>query len=185
MKHHVATEELVYTGEQLRSGFAYTVFGVLGDSIVAFRGPCNVKKEKIVDIEDLKEGNRIYSENMLHFIVEHHDTDLEKAVLRQLVLTCIVRDILNRHLDESRVNRVHTDLYDGDAKLSVSVATLTPLSSVIHFGVNITSTNTPVKTKGLVDYGIDPLDFARSVVEEYTAEIDNLHEARCKVRWVE
>ena len=185
MKYHVAADELAYTGEQLRSSFAYTVFGILGDSIVAFCGPCDVKREKIVDIEDLKEGNRIYSESMLHFIIEHHDTDLEKAVLRQVMLASIVKDMLNHRLRELRVRRMHTDLYDGDAKLSVSVATVTPLSSLIHFGINITSTNTPIKTKGLADYGIDPPDFANLVAQEYVAEISKLHEARCKVRWVE
>ncbi|UCD20028.1 MAG: DUF366 family protein [candidate division WOR-3 bacterium] len=185
MKQFVALEELEYTGEQLRSSFARTTYNIPGDSIVAFCGPCDVKKEHMVDLEDLQRGARIYSENMLHFIVEHHDTDLERAVLRQLVLTNIVMDMLNRQLNGLRVRRVHTDLYDGDAKLTVSVATVTPLSSLIHFGINIKSSNTPVKSRGLADYKIEPVDFARIVVKEYASEIDRLHEVRCKVRWVD
>jgi hypothetical protein len=185
MKYHVSADECAYTGEQLRSSFAYTVFDILGDSIVAFCGPCDVKTERVVDIEDLKEGNRIYSESMLHFIIEHYDTDLEKAVLRQVMFASLVKEMMNHRLKESRVRRMHTDLYDGDAKLSVSVATVTPLSSLIHFGINITSKNTPVKTKGLADYGIDPLDFAHLVAKEYVAETKKVHDARCKVRWVE
>ncbi len=185
MKYHVATDERVYTGEQLHSSFAYTTFGILGDSIVAFCGPCDVKTERIVDIEDLRGQNRIYSESMLHFIIEHYDTDLEKAVLRQMTFASIVKESIDHRLKESRIRRMHTDLYDGDAKLSVSVATVTPLSSLIHFGINITSTNTPVKTRGLADYGIAPLDFAHFVAKEYVEEMKKLHDSRCKVRWVE
>lgn len=185
MKYHVAEGTRAYTGAELRSNFAYTAFDILGDSIVAFCGPCDVARESMADLEDLKQGSRIYSENMLHFIVEHHDTDLEKGVLRQLLLVAIARDELNRSLKEPRVRRLHSDLYDGDAKLSVSVATVTPVSSLIHLGINISSANTPVKTKGLQDYAIDPAALAIAIVKAYAADIDNLHEARCKVRWVD
>lgn len=185
MKYHVAEETIAYTGEQLHSNFALTVFGILGDSIVAFCGPCDVRKDKIVDIEDLRAGNRIYSERMLHFIVEHHDTGLEKNVLRQIMLVNIIKDSINARLGGLVVRREHTDLYDGDAKLSVSVATASPVSSLIHFGINISSANTPVKTRGLDDYRIAPADLARRVVEEYARDTDRLYTARCKVKWVE
>ncbi|UCG30825.1 MAG: DUF366 family protein [candidate division WOR-3 bacterium] len=185
MKYHVAKDRLAYTGEQLRSNFAYLLFGVIGDSIVAFGGPCDVKQTEMVDIEDLKAENRIYSDNMLHFIVEHHDTDLEKGVLRQLLLVNIVKDLLNEQLGDRVVSRSHTDLFDGDSKLSISVATVTPVSSVIHFGINVSSLNTPVKTKGLADYSIEPLTFADRVVRKYVEEVDKIYKTRCKVKWVE
>lgn len=184
MKCHVAEGTIAYDGEQLRSNFALTAFGILGDSIVAFCGPCDVRPDKIVDIEDLRQGHRIYSENMLHFIVEHRGPDLEKCVLRQLMLINIIRDLLNEHLGGA-VRREHTDLYDGDAKLSVSVATVSPVSSLIHCGVNISSANTPVKTRGLDDYRIDPFGLARRVVEQYARDTDRLLAAQCKVRWVD
>jgi len=183
VKYHFEKSTISYTGEQLRSNFAYESFGIIGDSVAAFCGSCDVKKEAMVDIEDLRAGNRIYSENMLHFIVEHHDTDLEKGVLRQILLANIIRDLLNLHIGKPTVKRVHSDLYDGDSKLSISVATATPVSTVIHFGINISSSNTPVKTKGLVDYHIEPSDFANRVLREYTAEYDNIDKARCKVKW--
>lgn len=185
MKYHLAKKTITYTGEQLHSNFAYSEFGLAGDSIVAFCGPCDLKREAIVDLEDLKDGNRIYSENMLHFIAEHHDTDLEKGVLRQLVFTSIVQDTLNSFLGNAVVRRVNSDLYDDDAKLSISVATVSPVSSLIHFGINISSVNTPVNTKGLADYGIDPFELANTVMEKYANEIDGIYKARCKVRWTE
>lgn len=183
MKYHFEQSAISYTGEQLRSNFAYESFGIVGDSVVAFCGPCDVKKEAMVDIEDLRAGNRIYSENMLHFIVEHHDTDLEKSVLRQFLLANIIQDLLNLKLGALVVKRIHTDLYDEGSKLSISVATATPVSTVIHFGLNISSLNTPVKTKGLADYDIEPTGFADRVMREYTAECDNIDKARCKVKW--
>ncbi len=183
MKHRFIKTEISYTGEQLRSNFAYTHFGLLGDSIIAFCGKCDVKQKEMIDIEDLKAGKQIYSESMLHFIIEHYDTDLEKAILRQLLLTNIVKDSINDIKPKLVIKRIGTDLYEGDAKLSISIATLTPISSLIHFGINITSINTPVKTKGLKDYNIDPYEFANGVINTYEKEQDKIHTARCKVRW--
>ena len=177
-------DEIDYTGEQLRSNFAYDTFGIAGDSIVAFIGRCDIKAEFMVDLEDLRAGNAIFSERMLHFIVEHHDLDLERNIWRQALLAAIFKDTLNAIVGRPAIRRTHTDLYDGDAKISVSVATLSPVSALIHFGVNISSKNTPVKTKGLEDYGIDPQKFAESVMKTYMDDADHVHQARCKVRWV-
>jgi len=184
MRYRLIKDEITYTGGQLRSNFAYTTFGIVGDSIIAFCGMCDVKLKEMVDIEDLRAEKAIYSESMLHFIIEHHDTDLEKAVLRQLLLTNIVKDSLNDITGKCVVKRVNSDLYEEDAKLSISVATVTPISSLIHFGINITSINTPLKTKGLKDYNIDPYEFANLVMDKYTKEHDKINTARCKVKWV-
>ena len=185
MRYRLIKDELAYTGEQLRSNFAYTTVGIVGDSIVAFCGLCDVKLKEIVDIEDLKSGKAIYSESMLHFIVEHYDTDLEKTVLRQILLANIIKDLINEIKGKVIVKRVNSNLYDEDAKISISVATATPISSLIHFGINITSTNTPVKTKGLKDYNIEPYELANLVMDRYIKENDKINVARCKVRWVQ
>jgi len=175
---------MTYTGEQLRSNYAYRHFGIMGDSIIGFCGGCDVRPEDMVDIEDIKSGSNIYSESMLHFIIEHFDTDIEKAILRQLLLATIIHELINSLKKSLLTRRIGSDLYDNDAKLSISVATVTPISSLIHFGINISSTNTPVKTKGLKDYDIDPREFALDVMERYVREQDEIHRARCKVRWV-
>lgn len=184
MKSRFIKDEIKYTGEQLRSHFAFETFGIAGDSIVAFVGPCDVKPEYMVDVDDLKAGNAIYSERMLHLIVEHHDMDLERNILRQLLLANIIKEKLNEILGRDVVDRSHTDLYDSDAKLSVSIATLSPISGLIHFGVNISSKNTPVKTLGLDDYGIDASKLAETVMKAYIEELDHADHARYKVKWV-
>jgi hypothetical protein len=101
-----------------------------------------------------------------------------------MILAIIIKDLLNEQLGKAVIRRRHTDLYDGEAKLSVSVATLSPVSALIHFGINISSRNTPVLTRGLEDYGINPRGFADSVMRQYVREIEDTQHARCKVKWV-
>jgi hypothetical protein len=185
MKYRFIKEEIAYTGEQLQSHFAYKNFSIIGDSIIAFCGPCDVKLKEMVDIDDFKAGKSIYSESMLHFIIEHYDRDIEKAVLRQYLITDIVKDAINDVVGKLTIRRVNSDLYDDDNKVSVSVATASPISTLIHFGINITSINTPVKTKGLRDYSIEPNEFANIVMDRYVKDYDKIYVARCKVRWVD
>ena len=77
------------------------------------------------------------------------------------------------------------DIYDEDAKLSVSIATLSGISTLIHTGINISSHNTPVKTKGLIsDYNLDPTAFSKEVLGAFKNELESSWLARCKVRSV-
>lgn len=183
MKSRFIPELITYTGVQLRSHWIYEKTGLLGEAIVAFRGPARVEDEHLVDLVDRKEGAFIYSSDMLHFIVEHFDLDLEKAILRQRLLVGIIKDELLRRAGVS-IQQQGNDLYDEDKKLSVSIATLSPVSSLIHTGVNISSKGTPVKTKGLADYGLSPEPFGQAVIEKYTEEIEEIIVAKCKVKGV-
>jgi len=185
MKSKFITKEIKYTGAQLSSLWAYTQFGLEGDSIVSFLGPCEVKLKQMVDLKDQRARETIFSRKMLHFIVEHFDTDLEKAVLRQWLLVNILKDKLNHRLEGDVVQRWGNDLFDGEHKLTISVATVTPVSTKIHLGINILSQGTPVKTRGLKDYGIDPQELAEVVMTQYLAEMKIMNLARCKVRGVE
>ena len=184
MKSKLIADPIAYTGDQLRSHWAYEKYDIQGDSIVAFIGPCDVTIDKLVDLADRKEHKIIYSEEMLHFIVEHFDRDLEKTLLRQKLLITIVMEKLNHRLKGAPVHRLGDDLFDEDRKLSVSIATLTPVSTMIHAGINISSQNTPVKTKGLREYEIDPGELAEAVMNQYRAEMKFLTLARCKVKGV-
>jgi uncharacterized protein len=177
-------ETITYDGTQLASLWAYKNFRLQGDSIVAFAGPCNVKLAEMVDQEDVLAGAFIYSENMVHFIVEHFDMDLEKTVTRQRLLIAIMRDMLLEMGVSPTLRRQGDDLYLNDRKASVSIATLSPVSSLIHAAVNISSQNTPVPTIGLADLHIDPVIFAKRVIHAYQNELDSIRMARCKVRGV-
>ena len=178
------SEPIKYTGEQLQSLWALKQFGLQGDSIVAFIGPCDVSAAAMVDIVDRESGLKIYSPKMLHFIVEHFDMDLEKTVFRQRLLVCLLKDELNRRLGKETIERRGDDLFDGEYKLSVSIATLSPVSTLIHVGVNIETEGTPVLTKGLKDYRIEPKELAGQILQKYVQEMESIKLARCKVKGV-
>lgn len=178
--------KIAYTGEQLRSHWAYNSYDILGDCAIAFVGPCDVRPEFMKDVEDLKAASRIYSEEMLHFIVEHFGCALDMALLRQRLLIAILAENLNRRgLGGGPITRSGSDLYDGRLKLTVSIASVSPVSALIHAGINVSSRNTPVPTRGLADYGIEPAAFAKEVLAGYSAECEGLLRARCKVRGCE
>ena len=67
---HFSDTARPYRGPELRSHFARDTFGVEGDSIVAFVGPCDVPVENLVDLEDVRANAPIFSPRMLHFLVE-------------------------------------------------------------------------------------------------------------------
>jgi hypothetical protein len=184
MKAKFIKGAIAYDGAQLNSLWAYREHGVQGDSIVAFQGPCEVSVDKLVDLEDAKAGAFIWSALMLHLIVEHFELDLEAAILRQYLLVGIAQDELNSRQKKGRVARSGNDLYIGKAKLSVSIATLTPVSSKIHFGINVLSKGTPVKTLGLKDLGIVPGAFGRALLARYVEDHARMVKARSKVRGV-
>lgn len=186
MRFLLVREGIAYDGSQLSSLWAFREFGVQGDSIVAFRGPCTVKREALVDLADYRAGSFIYSPDMLHFIAEHFENDLEKAVLRQRLLAVIIKEALEEGLD-CKVTRRGDDLFAGEEKLSVSIATATPVSVMIHFGLNIDATGAPVPAAGLLSLGwpeggIFPL--AERVLAAYAEETAEVRLARCKVRGV-
>lgn len=184
LQSKIINEKIKYTGNQLRSHWIYEKFGILGDAIIAFTGECDVSFKEMVDLTDVLANDSIYSLEMLHFIVEHFDPDLEKMILRQRLLVSILQDILNQELCGFIIKRQGDDLYDDQAKLSVSIATITPVSCLIHLGLNIKSENTPVLTKGLLDYKINWEKIANLVIENYKQEYQDIYKAKCKVRWV-
>ena len=172
-----------YDGSQLAPHWIYQTFDLPGNTAVAFLGGCNVLPERMVDLADRKAGYRIFSESMLHLIAEFFDTDLTRTILLQRLLVSLAQqEIMFR--GKCFLIRAGNDLFEGDEKLSVSVATASPVSTLIHFGVNISSKNTPVKTKGLADYGIEPAVFARTLLETFKHEVESLAVARSKVKAV-
>jgi hypothetical protein len=184
MKWLLAEEEIDYTGEQLRSLWTFSRFGVEGDSVVAFIGAANVRGEGLVDLADARAGSHIYSPRMLHFIVEHFDSDLEQAIWRQRLLICIAKEELEARVAGLRLKRRGDDLYDGERKLSVSIATISPVSTLIHLGLNVTTEGAPVPARGLGDWGLDAREVAEAVAAAYVAEVEGVRRARVKVRAV-
>jgi hypothetical protein len=185
---HILVDKRVreYDGSQLSSLWAFRTFNLQGDSIVTFRGPCRVALNDLVDVKDQLGGASIFSPDMQHFIVEHFDPDLEKAVYRQRLLMAITRDLLAGMIPLD-VRRDGDDLYCGDRKLSVSIATVSPVSTLIHAGLNITTKGVSVPAIGLGELGLDDArvwELAQSICRGYAGEVRSVALARCKVRGV-
>ena len=79
-------EPIKYEGWQLSPHWIYKNFKIQGDSIVAFRGECEVKLTEMVDIEDVINNEPIYSKDMLSFISEQFGVGLVEDVYRQRLL---------------------------------------------------------------------------------------------------
>ena len=182
--HHLCKDRLTYTGRELRSRWVQESSGIAGDAIVAFIGPADVPIENMVDLEDVANNAPIKSDLMLHFIVEHFGISLECGVHRQRLLVAIVYEELMKLGVARSLDRRGDDLYDGDRKLSVSIAAPAPESVCIHTALNITSDNTPVPTIGLSDYGIEPIPLAADVMKQYCEEIDGIAHACTKVKQI-
>lgn len=186
MKTKLIEKEFPYDGTQLRSLFAYLEHGLQGDSIVSWIGPCSIPFEHMVDGEDVLAKSPIRGARMLHFIVEIFHIQLFGAVALQRLFASICLDLLRERVPAlaSRMRRDGDDLFVGDGKLSISIATVSPVSALIHFALNITNEDTPVKTAALGDLGIDPKSFALEVMSRFEREVAGIKEATVKVRWV-
>ncbi len=78
------------------------------------------------------------------------------------------------------------DLMIDGRKLSVSIATKSITSVLIHTGLNILSEGAPVKASGLTsELGIENIEeFAIKVMQRYSEELEDIVLASSKVRGV-
>lgn len=187
MKTHFISQEFAYDGSQLRSLFAYLGHGVQGNSIVSWVGACAIPIDHMLDGEDLLAGETIAGAKMVHFILERFETQLFGAVALQRLMASIVMDVLREHVDDdvmaASFRRQGDDIFFGEGKMSISIATLTPMSALIHFAVNVTNEGTPVKTAALSEIYFDPKKFAAVVMDRVAREVTDIETATVKVRW--
>jgi hypothetical protein len=183
MQTTILDKRIDYDGSQLHSHFALLEAQIMGDSMVAFFGGANVSNANLVDMIDRTSSNTIVAKEMLHFIVEHFPADLIFAVFRQRLLVAIARETLLQHCD-CPVERRGDDLFVKDRKLTVSIATISPVSTLIHFAVNIDPTGAPVPAIGLAEMGVDARDFALDLMRRVDQELDGITHSIVKVKAV-
>lgn len=184
-------DEIKYIGSQLAPHWIYKNFHILGDAIVSFVGEMDVKITEMVDIEDVISNSPIYSKKMVSFIIEQFGIGLSECVLRQRFLICIIIEELRKIIgNKFEIRRSGDDIFvkiNGiDKKLSVSIATKSTTSGLIHTGLNIDPTGAPVDACGLTtDLGINDIEtFAQKIMKRYIEENQEILEATCKVRGV-
>lgn len=177
-------KEIKYIGSQLSPHWIYKNFNIMGDVIIAFCGECDVKLSEMVDIEDVINNEPIYSKYMLSFITEQFDIGLTEGVLRQRLLISIIKENLEKR--GFKIERNGDDLIIDGRKLSVSIATKSLTSILIHTGLNILSEGAPVKAAGLKsELGIDDVrTFAQEIMQAYAEEMKDIELATTKVRGV-
>lgn len=173
-----------YTGEQLRPLYAYLEHGILGNSVVSWIGPCAVDSEHMVDGEDLLANAKIEGSEMLHFIFEIFDQTLVSGVFLQRLFATIIRDILVElsPIKGVQIQRKGDDLFFNSGKLSISIATKSTSSVLVHFALNVTNLGTPVKTSCLKDLKVDPEKLAERALKSISREYLDIVEATYKVR---
>ena len=184
MKTQLLEQEIKYEGCQLSPHWIYKNFKIQGDATVAFIGECEVKLTEMVDIEDVINNEPIYSKSMLSFISEQFNVGLVEGVFRQRLLICIIKEALEKR--GFKITRNGDDLFYEGKKLTVSIATKSINSILIHTGINIDSTNAPVKASGLTsELGItDIKELAQEILTNYSEEINDIIMASTKVRGV-
>lgn len=187
-------EDQTYDGSALHHAFCYENAGPLGPSITYFRGPAEVKAH-LVDIEDRLADDFIKSKDMWHFIIEIPNATLTETVLwqRKFISICVdwLRDPGN--MDEIRIAQEGDDIiiyHDSNTlinstrrKMSVSIATLSRFSGMIHAGINIeVGEGCPVPAVGLKDLvGGKFLRFAADVSHAFAVEYQDILNATYKV----
>ena len=176
-------EEIKYTGNELAPHWIYRNFKLQGDAVVAFCGECEVKLAEMVDVEDVINNEPIYSKFMLNFIIEHFNIGLIEGIARQRLLICIIKEALEQFtVHSSQFTRRGDDLFVNDKKLTVSIATKSMTSVLVHTGINIDPTGAPIDAIGLKELGIkDMEEFAKNVMLKYSQEIDDIILASTKV----
>ncbi|MBN8536626.1 MAG: DUF366 family protein [Deltaproteobacteria bacterium] len=186
MKTKWINKIIKYDGSQLRPLFAYENFNILGNSVLAWLGPCEIPFSNMKDLEDVLAVSPIRGGFMLHFIVEIFHQNLFSGVILQRLFASIVKDEIMEMLavkkSKYKLFRDGDDIYSLDRKLSISIASQSVLSTQIHFAVNVTNEGTPVKTLCLEDLKIEPEVLAKKVLKKFQTEFDTIMEATMKVR---
>ncbi|MGM9994753.1 MAG: DUF366 family protein [Candidatus Avigastranaerophilus sp.] len=179
-------KEIKYTGKELAPHWIYKNFHIMGNAIVSFIGECEVNLNHMVDIEDVINNEPIYSKCMLSFIEENFNTSLEEMVYKQRLLVTLTKELIEKKSPDIKVIRNGDDLYINNKKLSVSIATKSITSCLIHFGLNIDAKGAPVNAADLTaDAKINNIEeFAKELMTMYSNETSDIILAASKVRGV-
>ncbi|MBL7715403.1 MAG: DUF366 family protein [Bdellovibrionales bacterium] len=183
-------KEIPYTGPELRPHYLLTQFQMKGDALAAFEGPCRVETGHLVDWEDRMVEDRIEAKRMVHFLGEFFGWTLAQGVLFQRLFMAIVRDeiaaILARTNPGVAIRRDGDDLFIGEGndarKLSVSIVTASPVSILLHAGINIDPAGAPVPAIGLSELKVPADQLVERVLSRAASELDSVKWACAKVR---
>ncbi|OFZ78633.1 MAG: hypothetical protein A3K03_01415 [Bdellovibrionales bacterium RIFOXYD1_FULL_44_7] len=188
VKVSFSKEQMLYSGKELRPHFLLSKFAMKGTSVLAFCGPCGVKTEHLVDWEDRLENDYIEARLMVHFLGEFFGASLREAVVMQRLFMSIAAEQINLVLEDTNkrsfIRRIGDDLFVGDKKLSVSIVTASPVSQLLHVGINIDPLGAPVAAIGLEEMGLgSQIEIVvERILDSFKKEYDSIEWACVKVR---
>lgn len=131
----------IYDGSQLQERFAYHYFGNKIErtgNIIAFVAPMKVEADFMVDKEDLKNKDYIYSESSMQFLIEIPDIDAFAGVCFQRLFNTELANLLSQKINLPVCMKGDDILVGKDKmKASVSIAKPTAGAILIHTAINI------------------------------------------------
>ena len=179
-------KERAYTGSELSPHFILSRFGVKGSAIIAFAGACSVKTEHLVDWEDRLANDKIEAKKMVHFLGEFFGMSLKEGVLLQRLFMASLAESLAQELGVKAVEwglkRDGDDVFVKDRKLSVSIVTASPVSVLLHAGINIDPAGAPVPAIGLDELKVDYKPWVEAALQRFQSEWESMDWACAKVR---
>lgn len=183
----VRDRRIKYDGSAIKSHWAYRNFGILGDSLVIFRGPCHVREDEMIDLEDIIERREIKSDDMIHYIVEIFDLPnvLLASTIQKLFVAKLCEVLKGYGIETERKG---DDIYVNGKKLSISIATVSPVSIKLHIGINVEAKGIPegVEAIGLKELGINDIeDFMERTGKALVDEFQKIKKDSLKVRWAQ
>jgi hypothetical protein len=128
---------------------------------------------------------------MVHFIGEFFGMGLREGVFLQRLFMSTLGELVNETLIShgkagDLVRRDGDDLFVGQGtaarKLSVSIVTASPVSLLLHTGINIDPSGAPVPAIGLQELGVLPEQWVPRALERFKAEWESVDWACSKVR---
>ncbi|MCG3225510.1 MAG: DUF366 family protein [Candidatus Heimdallarchaeota archaeon] len=184
---------IIYDGSQLSSQYIANNYNVLGNSILVFRGGMSLSPAEMIDIKDIQRESHlaeilISSDDSLHVIIEEFDIqppNLEIEYYRLRLLTLLILEQLN--LKGIKIQRKGTDIYIGEKKLNVAIASVGVTNSKIHFGLNVGNSGFPqhVNAIGLLELEFKDnqlKEWIISVVKQYIDEVQMVKEDVSKTK---
>jgi hypothetical protein len=181
VKTHWSHANKPYLGPELRPHFILETQKIWGSAVMAWVGPCEVKTEHLVDWEDRLENDFIRAKAMVHFLGEFFGAELFATVGLQRLFASIVVEVLRADYGLT-ASRSGDDVFMDTRKMSVSIVTASPVSTLLHFGVNVDPEGAPVAAVGLLEFKIEPSEFAKKVLERFKNEYHSMALACTKVR---
>lgn len=187
----LSDSERAYTGPELRPHFLLTELKLKGHAMGAFIGPCEVQTGELVDWEDRLANDFIRAKLMVHFIGEFFEMGLSEGVTLQRLFMAICGEEIAKETGE-RIERDGDDLFWTDSpkgekkKLSVSIVTASPVSKLLHAGINIDAAGAPVAAAGLQDLGLADVRRIKNLISRilgrFQEECASIEWACAKVR---